>query len=232
MKKTLSLILAIILTFSMGTLAFAGEAVALTKDEAKAKAVEHVNYDSEVSLATYALSGTFNDDIQGTVEVYNVTSTLVLKTGRTVTYYTVVDKYSGKIYYQKATIVDLPSLFDLTEETALSLAIEVLGLNESNTSVLSTNGTEGKAPFSFVLVEGFSQKYECTVKKGDLLSVVVDDIKVSKYTVESSDDISASNIIQKIVLIFKVLIAKLNPANLLDKISANDLLKVFQFLAG
>ena len=118
MKKTLSLILAIILTFSMSTLAFAGEAVALTKDEAKAKAVEHINYDSEVSLATYALSGTFNDDIQGTVEVYNVTSTLVLKTGRTVTYYTVVDKYNGKIYYQKATIMDLPSLFDLTEETA------------------------------------------------------------------------------------------------------------------
>ena len=232
MKKTLSLILAIILTFSMGTLAFAGEAVALTKDEAKAKAVEHVNYDSEVSLATYALSGTYDDDIQGTVEVYNVTSTLVLKTGRTVTYYTVVDKYNGKIYYQKATVVDLPSIFDLTEDTALSLAIEVLGLNESNTSVLSTNGTEGKAPFSFVLVEGFSQKYECTVKKGDLLYVVVDYIKVSKYNNDSSENSGISGLIEKIVLIFKVLVAKLNPANLLDKISATDLLKVFQFLAG
>ena len=37
MKKALSLILALILTFSMGTLAFAEDAVALTKEEAKAR---------------------------------------------------------------------------------------------------------------------------------------------------------------------------------------------------
>ena len=60
----------------------------------------------------------------------------------------------------------------------------------------------------------------------------IEDIKVSKYTVESSNDLTISNILEKIILIFKVLIAKLNPANLLDKISATDLLKVFQFLAG
>ena len=53
MKKTLSLILALILTFSMSLVAFAEDAVALTKDEAKAKALAHINYDSEIPFGTY-----------------------------------------------------------------------------------------------------------------------------------------------------------------------------------
>lgn len=235
MKKTLSLILALILTFSMGTLAFAAEtATALTKDQAKAAAVAHVNYDSEYALGTYVLSGTYTDDIQGTVEVYNVTSTLLLKSGRTVVYKTVVDKYNGKIYYQEADIKDITSLFlkNITMEQAYSLAIEALGVNADNTVLISQQAIvtdNGNDAYQFVFVEGYSQKFECTVMKYD---GSIENIKVSKYTVESTEDLSVSNILEKIILIFKVLIAKLNPANLLDKISATDLLKVFQFLAG
>lgn len=230
MKKALSLILALILTFSMGTLAFAEEAVALTKEEAKAKALAHVRYEQEIPLTSFIATGTHNDSIQGTVEVYNVTSSLLLYSGKTVTYYTTVDKYNGKIYYQKATIVDLPSIVELTEDQALSLALEALGVNKDNTSVLSRTATDGKAPYSFVFVEGYSEKYECTVKKADLLSVVVDDIKVSKYSEPDSGASGLSGIIERIVLAIKVLIAKLNPENLLGKISAADLLKIFQSL--
>ena len=79
MKKILSLFLAIILTFTMGTLAFAEEAVALTKDEAKAKAVAHIDYDSEVPLSSSVKENVYNHDAEGTVDVYNVTSTLILK---------------------------------------------------------------------------------------------------------------------------------------------------------
>ena len=235
MKKTLSLILALILTFSMSTLAFAAETTtALTADQAKAAAIAHVNYDSEVGLLTYAVSDTYTDDIQGTVEVYNVTSTLSLKSGRTVVYKTLVDKYSGKIYYQEADIKGLTTIFvkNITIEQAYSLALEALGVNPENTVALTQQAVvaeNGNDAYHFVFVEGYSQKFECTVMKYD---GSIKDIKVSKYTVESSNDLSVSNILQKFILIFKVIIAKLNPANLLDKISANDLLKVFQFLAG
>lgn len=232
MKKALSLILALILTFSMGTLAFAEEAVAITKEEAKAKAIAHVKYEQEIELPLLSsvVSDTYNDSIQGTVEIYKVTSNLLLYSGKTVTYTTYVDKYNGKIYYQKATIVDLPSIVELTEDQALSLALEALGVNKDNTSVLSRTATDGKAPYSFVFVEGYSEKYECTVKKADLLSVVVDDIKVSKYSEPDSGASGLSGIIERIVLAIKVLISKLNPENLLSKISAADLLKIFQSL--
>lgn len=234
MKKALSLILAILLTFSMASFAFAeGEATALTKEQARAKAIAHVKYDTELSLGSFTTTGTYNDDFQGEVEVYNVTSSLLLYSGKTVTYYTIVDKYSGRIYYQKATIVDLPSILELTEDQALSLALEVLGVNKDNTSVLSKNTIDtagGKKVYQFVFVEGFSEKYECTVSKGELVSVVVDDIKVSKYNEPTDTNSGFSAIIEKIVLAIKVLLAKLNPENLLSKISAADLLKIFQSL--
>ena len=139
MKKTLSLILAIILTFSMGIVAFAEEPVALTKDEAKAKAVEHVNFDSE--LAAIATSGTYNHDAEGTVEVYNITSTLFLKSGKTAIYKTTIDKYTGKIYNQSATVIAFESILlrNITAEQACSLAIEALGLNESTSLKVLTN---------------------------------------------------------------------------------------------
>ena len=190
MKKALSLILAIILTFSMCTLAFAAEtSTAITKDEAKDIALKHVKYETEIEIPLITpliTNGTYNDDIQGEVEVYNVSTRLRLYSGNIASYYTVVDKYNGKIYYQKATLVDLPSIVDLTEDQALSLAYEALGVNPDNASVLSKEGTEGKAPYTFVFVEGYTEKYECTVKKGDLFSVVIDDIKVSKHTVTNS----------------------------------------------
>ena len=230
MKKTLSLILALILVFSMGTLAFAEDPVALTKDQAKAAAVAHVNYDSEFALGTYVLEGTYNDSLQGQVEVYNVTSTLTLKSGKTAVYNTIVDKYNGKIYYQKANVIDLTSILirNITMEQAYALAIEALGVNKDNTVVFTQEPVtyEGQEAYHFVFCEGYSEKFECTVMKYD---GTIEDIKVSKYTVESSNGIGG--IVEKIINIIKVLIAKLNPANLLEKVSAADLLKLFQFLS-
>jgi hypothetical protein len=143
MKKTLSLILAILMIFSMTTLAFAaeGELTPLTKEEAKAKALAHVKYEEEIviPLLPTVVTGTYNDTLQGTVEVYNITSTLLLYSGKTATYYTVVDKFDGQIYYQKATILNAQSIVEFTEELALSLALEVLGVNKDNTSVISKN---------------------------------------------------------------------------------------------
>lgn len=230
MKKTLSLILALIFVFSMGTLAFAEEPVALTKDQAKAYAVAHVNYDSEMSFGTYVTSGTYNDSLQGQVEVYNVTSSLVLKSGKTAIYNTVVDKYNGKIYYQKANVYDLASLLlrNLTIDQAYDLALEALGVNKDNTVAFTKEPVvtaDGQDAYHLVFCEGYSEKFECTVIKYD---GTIEDIRVSKYTVESNNGVGG--IIGKIINVIKVLIAKLNPANLLDKISATDLLEIFKFL--
>ena len=232
MKKTLSLILALILTFSMGIVAFADDAVALTKDEAKAKAVAHINYDSEIPLGTYVTSGIYNHDAEGQIDVYNVTSTLLLKTGKTAVYKTTVDMYTGKIYSQSANIIDLTSIFikNITMDQAYSLALEAMGVDKANTSSLSKQEittADGKAAYHFVFVEGFSEQFECTVIKYD---GAIEDIKVSKYNEPTTDSplSGLTNILERIILIFKVLISKLNPANLLDKISATDILKIFQ----
>lgn len=233
MKKTLSLILALILTFSMGTLAFAGE-TALTRDEAKAIAIKHINYDRASNLAT-AISGTYKDDLQGEVEVYNVTSTLVLKSGSIFIYETVVDKYSGKIYYQKATrsILDPTYLLNinLTLDAAYDVALDVVGVNKDNTVAFTkepTKTADGKDAYHFVFVEGYSLKYECTVIKSN---GAVEDIKVSQYNNESSESSGIGSLLERIVLVFKVLIAKLSLSNLLEKISASDLIKFFQSLS-
>lgn len=235
MKKTLSLILALILTFSMGTLAFAeGTATAITRDEAKAIAIKHINYDRASNLST-AISGTYKDDLQGEVEVYNVTSTLVLKSGSIFIYETVVDKYSGKIYNQKATrsILDPTYLLNinLTLDAAYDVALDVVGVNKDNTVAFTkepAKTADGRDAYHFVFVEGYSLKYECTVVKGN---GSVEDIKVSQYNNESSESSGISGLLERIILVFKVLIAKLSISNLLEKISAGDLLKFFQSLS-
>jgi hypothetical protein len=234
MKKTLSLILALILTFSMSLVAFAEDAVALTKDEAKAKAVAHINYDSEIPLGTYVTSGTYNHDAEGQIDVYNVTSTLLLKTGKTAVYKTTVDMYTGKIYSQSANFLDILSIFNknISMDQAYSLALEAMGVDKANTSSLSKQEittADGKVAYHFVFVEGFSEQYECTVIKYD---GAIEDIKVSKYNEPTTDSplSGLTNIFERIILIFKVLISKLNPVNLLDKISATDILKIFQAL--
>ena len=229
MKKTLSVILAILMMFSMATFAFAEEATALTKDQALAKAIAHVKYDSEISLGTYAITGTYNDDFQGEVEVYNVTSTLILTSGRTVVYKTVIDKYSGKIYYQSANVLSLLT-YNLTVDQAYSLALEALGVNQDNTVSFTKEAVvtaDGKDAYHFVFCEGYSQQYECTVMKTD---GTIEDIKISQYNDDSTNSISG--ILERIVLFIKVLISKLSISNLLEKISAADLLKVFQFFSN
>ena len=234
MKKTISLILALILAFSMCIVAFAEDAVALTKDEAKAKAVAHINYDSEISLGTYVTSGTYNHDAEGQIEVYNVTSNLLLKSGKTAIYKTVVDKYTGKIYSQSANILDITSIFikNITIDQAYSLALEAMGVDKDNTSSLTKKEittADGKAAYHFVFVEGFSEQFECTVIKYD---GAIEDIKVSKYNEPSTDSplSGITGIIERIILAIKVLISKLSITNILDKISATDILKVFEFL--
>ena len=235
MKKTLSLILSLLLIFSMSTVAFAAEtATALTKEQAKSLAVAHVNYDSEYALGTYAISSTYNHDVEGQKEVYNVKSTLLMASGKTVVYDTVVDKYTGKIYYQKANLLDITSILNknITIDQAYSIAIDALGLNADNTVALTKTPivtADGKDAYHLVIVEGFSKQYECTVMKsnGD-----IENIKYSTYTEPSSGvDSIFSDIIERIIVAIKVLITRFSISNLLDKVSATDLLKIFQFLA-
>lgn len=235
MKKTLSLILSLLLIFSMSTIAFAAEtATALTKEQAKSLAVAHVNYDSEYALGTYAISSTYNHDVEGQKEVYNVKSTLLMASGKTVVYDTVVDKYTGKIYYQKANLLDITSILNknITIDQAYSIAIDALGLNADNTVALTKTPivtADGKDAYHLVIVEGFSKQYECTVMKsnGD-----IENIKYSTYTEPSSGvDSIFSDIIERIIVAIKVLITRFSISNLLDKVSATDLLKIFQFLA-
>ena len=216
MKKTLSLILAIILTFSMATFAFAGEtATALTKDEAKSIALKYLDYSDEASLI---LNTTYNGH-----DVYNITSTLLLKSGRYIIFTTIVDEYTGKIYDQKADFKGLSMIFtkNITMEKAFDLAIEAFDVNKDNTVVITQEAivTEsGEDAYHFIFSEGNSLKYECTVMKYDG--------SIENITIKESQ-----SIIERIILAIRAFLSKLSISNLLEKISASDLLEFFQFLA-
>lgn len=235
MKKVLSLILAIILTFSMTSFAFAEDtATALSKDQAKNAAIEHINYDRIMETLTYAKSGTYSHDAQGNIEVYNVTSTLIMKSGSIFVYETVIDKYTGKIYYQKATrsVLDLSHVLNinLTIDQAYDVALDVVGANKDNTTAMAKETivtADGRDAYHFTFSEGYSLKYDCTVIKSN---GAVEDIKVSQYTVENNAN-GFGSIIERVIHIIKVFIAKISITNLLEKVSAADLLKIFQFLS-
>ena len=154
---------------------------------------------------------------------------------KTAVYKTTVDMYTGKIYSQSANFLDILSIFNknISMDQAYSLALEAMGVDKANTSSLSKQEittADGKAAYHFVFVEGFSEQYECTVIKYD---GAIEDIKVSKYNEPTTDSplSGLTNIFERLILIFKVLISKLNPVNLLDKISATDILKIFQAFA-
>ncbi len=212
MKKTLSLILAILLTFSMASFAFAEEAASITKDQAKELARQHLTYNTVI--LEYAV-----EDGQ----VYTVVSNLRLNSSRIIEFTSTVDKFSGKICSQSADFKDPLAILtkNISIEKAYALAIEALGLNEANLSVLTEEAVtteNGKDAYHFIFCEGYYKTYECTVMKSDGF---IDDIKVEEPT----------NIIQRLILTIKVLISKINVTNILENISAADLLKIFQFFS-
>ena len=114
MKKALSFILAIILTFSVGLVAFASQEEVpsnqkpITTQQAEALAVDFL-IDSTYSHKT--VSTLYNDyKFYTDLPVYEVTSDVTLKSGDKVVYTTYVDQYSGKVVYRNAQLknVKLP----------------------------------------------------------------------------------------------------------------------------
>lgn len=200
-QKSLSLILALLLTFSVGIFAFAAdtddELVPVTKKEAEQIALQYLSYANQNSFI-------YEDEYNYT-PAYKVVSTVVLDNNKVITFVCYVDKYEGDVLYRTGTYVglDINPLNPLTQEEALNYAITAFGANKDNVVVLTNeklvNGN-GDVVYHFLFCEDVFERNECTVvaKSG-----FIDNIKISK----------PSNIVDRLVLMIKVLIAKFSLFN-------------------
>ena len=198
MKKILSLILAIILTFSLGTLAFAEQPISV--EEAKSQAIKYLGYEKvETALASET---TYYHSYEGEVPVYNVITELKLKSGRTLILSSYVDMYTGKVYTSNAYFVGLEALLtrNISQDEAYDLALEAFGPDKNNIVVLKKESVvtdDGEVAYHFIFCEDYFERHECTVRAKN---GYIEDIEINY----------PSNIIDRIILMFKVLIAKLN----------------------
>ena len=198
MKKALSLILAIILTLNVGLIAFATQddelQTYLTKSEAESLAVDFVEKTScyhQTKETTYS-DGKFYSN----VPVYEVISTVGLKSGDIVDYTTYVDKYTGKIYYRTAKFQRI--MTPLSKKEALQYAYKVLCITEDNTTLLTEKQTKNEfseTVYQFTFCQSSFKRYDCTI---NAVTGFIDKVSVG----------TPSNIVERIILLFKMLIAK------------------------
>ena len=198
MKKALSLILAIILTLNVGLIAFATQdeelQTPLTQSEAESLAIDFVEKTScyhQTKETTYS-DGKFYTD----VPVYEVISTVGLKSGEIVNYTTYVDKFTGKIYYRTAEFKR--NIAPLTKSQALEYAYKVLCITEDNTTLLTNKQTKNESSetvYQFTFCQDTFKRYDCTI---NAVTGFIDKVSVG----------TPSNFVERIILLFKMLIAK------------------------
>lgn len=198
MKKLLSLILALILTFSLGLFAFAEQPV--TVNEAKSLAIQYLGY--EKVITSVAREDTYYHSYEGEVPVYNVITELKLNSGRTLVLSSYVDMYSGKVYEHTAYFKGFEALLtrNISQDEAYQLALEAFGPDKNDIVVLKKESVvteDGEVAYHFIFCEDYFERHECTVRAKNGF---IEDITINY----------PSNIIDRIILMFKVLIAKLN----------------------
>ena len=202
MKKILSLVLAIILTLNVGVFAFATQEDTLnpiSKQKAEALAIDFLIHDGcfhSTTLTTYS-----DNKFYENVPAYEVISTARLKSGELVTYTTYVDLYTGKIYYRTAQFER--NIAPLTKKQALEYAYKVLCITEEGTNLLSSKETSlssYETVYQFTFCKNTFTKYECTISAE---TGFVDKVSVGTPT----------NIIERILLLLQVLIARINIFN-------------------
>ncbi len=198
-KKTLSLILALMLTFSVSIFAFAvdtndGTIDIITKEDAEEIALQYLTYKNQTSIVY--------EDEYNYIPVYKVISTVVLTNNKVVTFVCYVEKDGGDVIYRTGSYIglDINPLDPLTQNEALNYAIAALGANKDKVVVLTNEqriNDDGELVYHFLFCEDVFERNECTVTAD---SGFMDNIKVTKPT----------NIVDRLVLMIKVFIARFN----------------------
>lgn len=202
MKKALSFILAIILTFSVGLVAFASQEEVpsnqkpITTQQAEALAVDFL-IDSTYSHKT--VSTLYNDyKFYTNLPVYEVTSDVTLKSGDKVVYTTYVDQYSGKVVYRNAQLKNV--MLPLTKSEAIEYAYKVLSITPDGTVKITDKETTNQLSqkvYQFTFCKSNLIRYDCSLNAE---TGFIDKVSVGK----------PANLVERILLLFKMLLAKIN----------------------
>ena len=201
MKKLLSLVLAILMTFSVATIAFAADSTQIffSEDEAEAKAKMYIEYKYYTPIIDR--NELYSDDSMSDKEVYKITLITTLEDNTLINYIAYIDKDDGTVYNRTADYA-LPiasSRNPLTADEAFNYTLKALCAEKENVIVLKSNEiTEnGKVvAYSYEFVEDFYVKHKCTI---DVKTGFIDNISIAEPV----------NIIDRIILMIRVLLAKL-----------------------
>ena len=194
LKKSLSLVLAILMIFSMASFAFALYA----EEDARVVAMEYIAYKTYNQLVS---EEKYSDDEVSNKVVYKVTSMVILEDGTAMKYEAYIDKNDGTVYNKNADYI-IPiatALTPLTEEEAYNYVLKALCANEEDVVMFkkSTIEENGKAvAYSYEFVENFYVKHKCTI---DAKTGFIDNISI----------VEPVNIIDRVILMIKVLFTKL-----------------------
>ena len=196
-KKALSLILAIMLTFSVASFAFAaGELTEeISKVEAEEIALKYLSFKNQTSIVY--------DDVYNYTDAYKVISTVVLENNKVITFICYVSKEGDVLYRTADYLISTVSPFNpLTQEEAVDYAIEALGADKTNVVVLTkeTVNYEGSLAFHILFCEDVFERNECYINAS---SGAIENIKVNWPT----------NVVDRLVLMIRVFIARFNLFN-------------------
>ncbi len=200
MKKILSLILAILMTFSVASIAFAADVTqfAIPEDEAEAKAMMYIEYKYCTPKTTET---TYSDNSVSNVDVYKVTLLTSLEDNTVITYIAYIDKYDGTVYNKTADYaLPIATAFNpLTADEAFNYTLKALCAEKEDVIVLKNEEIKenGKVVgYSYEFVEDFYIKHKAKI---DVNTGFIDNISIYEPV----------NIIDRIILMIKVLFAKL-----------------------
>lgn len=196
MKKLLSLILAILMAFSVVSVAIAadGTQIAISEDEAEAKAMMYIEYaNCNFDINTEA--------VYENKEVYEVTMYATLEDNTRIDYVTYIDKYNGTVYNKTANYIKKIATVSnpLSAEEAFDYTLKALCAEKESVVILKNNEIKenGKViGYKYEFVEDFYINHQCTI---DIRTGFIENISIAEPV----------NIIDRIILMIRVLIAKL-----------------------
>jgi hypothetical protein len=204
-NKAVSLILALMLVFSIMPFAFAADSYTyddLTQEEVEKIALEYLTFKNQTS---YVYDTEYNYS-----PAYKVISTVILANNKVVTFVCYIDKYTEDVLYRTANYAgenSITSSNPLTQDEALNYAITTFGADKDDVVVLTKERVitdDGEIAYHFIFCENTFERNECTVIADNGF---IDDISLSW----------PSNIVDRLVLMIRVFIARFNLFSLLRK---------------
>ncbi len=203
-NKAISLILALILVFSIMPFAFAADEIddgILSKDEAQAIAIEHLTFKNQTSIVY--------DSEYNYSPAYKVISTVVLENNKVIIFICYIDKDTEDVLYRNGTYINsgVNALKPLTQDEALNFAITSFGANKNDVVVLTKEKVitdNGDLAYHFIFCENVFERNECTVVAD---SGFIDDISINM----------PANFVDRLVLMIRVFIARFNLFRFLDR---------------